>query len=206
MTLVLTGSENVDEWYKKESKFDIYHLIGVVNEFLEKMSLGYLQDSYQINDIDYIETGYEKTLKKDRLCYGGKIKSSVLKEFDIDQEVFVFTFNITKVKELNTRIPRFSELLKYPKMVRDVAFILDNNIKNADIELEISKVCSKLLKNIKLFDIFESDSLGKGKKSMAYQLEFYDFERTLTEEEVDNEFWKAIDHIKTKFGAHLRGE
>lgn len=61
------------------------------------------------------------------------------------------------------------------------------------------------MKNIKLFDIFESDSLGEGKKSLAYQLDFYDESRTLTEEEVDKDFWKIIEDVKTKHNALLRG-
>ena len=65
---------------------------------------------------------------------------------------------------------------------------------------------SKLLKNIKLFDIFESDLLGKGKKSLAFQLEYYNLDRTLTEEEVDKVFWKSIEKVKTKLNAQLRGE
>ena len=62
-----------------------------------------------------------------------------------------------------------------------------------------------LLKNVKLFDIFESGSLGEGKKSLAFQLEFYDEERTLTEKEVESEFWKAIESVKKDFNAELRG-
>ena len=61
------------------------------------------------------------------------------------------------------------------------------------------------MQNIKLFDIFESDSLGEGKKSLTFQLEYFDPSRTLTEEEVDKDFWKAIEKVKTKFNAQLRG-
>ena len=64
---------------------------------------------------------------------------------------------------------------------------------------------SKLLKNVKLFDIFESESLGKGKKSLAFQLEFYDESRTLTEEEINKEFWDSIEKVKKEFDAQLRG-
>jgi len=36
-------------------------------------------------------------------------------------------------------------------------------------------------------------------------LEYYDFNKTLTDEEVDKEFWKAIENVKKKFNAQLRG-
>ena len=58
---------------------------------------------------------------------------------------------------------------------------------------------------IKLFDIFESDTLGKHKKSLAFQLEYFDETKTLTEEEIDKEFWNTIEKVKTKLKAELRG-
>ena len=61
------------------------------------------------------------------------------------------------------------------------------------------------MKNIKLFDIFEGESLGEGKKSLAFQLEYFDYTRTLKEEEVDKDFWSAIETVKKTFNAQLRG-
>lgn len=207
LTLLITGNSANANWYGKEEQADIYDLKGFVDEFLNKMSLDYmLQDSAKMKDPSIYSVGYSKVFKKEEYAVGGKISSKILKAFDIDQDVFVFTLNITELKKLRRKTVKFTELLKYPKMVRDAAFILDKNILNSDIELVIKKACSKLLKNIKLFDIFESDSLGAGKKSMAYQLEFYDESRTLTEEEVDTDFWKAIENVKKKFSAQLRGE
>jgi len=206
LTLVITGNNTNAEWYEKERKNDVYDLKGFVDEFLNKMSLDYmLQDSKNVKDSSIYSVCYSKIFKKEEYAVGGKINYKILKSFDIGQDVFVFTLNITELKKLRRKTVKFNELLKYPKMVRDAAFILDKNILNSDIELVIRKACSKLLKNIKLFDIFESDSLGEGKKSMAYQLEFYDESRTLTEEEVDSDFWKAIESVKSKFSAQLRG-
>jgi len=62
-----------------------------------------------------------------------------------------------------------------------------------------------LLKNIKLFDIFESESLGLNKKSLAFELTYFDENKTLTEDEVDKEFWNAIESVKIKLNAELRG-
>ena len=205
LSLIVTGNRTTDEWYSKESAYDIYDLKGFVTEFLRKLDITALNDSSEISDELY-EYGFSKTFKKKVIAQGGKLKTKVLKDFDIIQNVYVFTFNITELKQKRGKEKRFTDLLKYPKVVRDAAFILDKNILNSDIELVIVKACSKLLKNIKLFDIFESDSLGKGKKSMAYQLEFFNEERTLTEEEVDKEFWNAIEKVKEKFNAQLRGK
>ena len=84
--------------------------------------------------------------------------------------------------------------------------LIDKNINYNTVEKIIYENGSKLLKNVKLFDIFESDSLGKDKKSLAFELIYFDESRTLTEDEVEVEFWKAIESVKQKVNAELRGK
>lgn len=61
------------------------------------------------------------------------------------------------------------------------------------------------MKKVNLFDIFESETLGSDKISLAFQLEYFDETKTLREDEIDVEFWKTIEAVKTKFNAELRG-
>lgn len=202
----LTGNSIENEWGQQEKKYDFYDLKGFVNESLKNIYLDNLISySYNNSRNVHLEYSYDIIYQKNVLAVGGKVIKSLLKEYDIEQEVYVFDFNISKLKEIKPGTKRFSELLKYPKIIRDFAFVVDNNIDSSVIIDTIKNTGSKLLKNIKLFDIFESGSLGDGKKSLAYQLEFYDENRTLTEEEVEKDFWKIIEEIKTKHKAQLRG-
>jgi len=129
-----------------------------------------------------------------------------LKDFDIAQDVFVFDFNLDELKKLQKNKPVFKELLKYPQIKKDCAFVIDKNITFSTVEKIIYENSSKLLKNVKLFDIFESESLGEDKKSLAFELIYFDESRTLTEEEVEADFWKAIEGVKNKVKAELRGK
>ncbi len=61
------------------------------------------------------------------------------------------------------------------------------------------------MKSVELFDIFESESLGNNKKSMAFTLEYFDESRTLTEDEVEKDFNYLISEILKEFNAKLRG-
>lgn len=61
------------------------------------------------------------------------------------------------------------------------------------------------MKSVELFDIFESESLGRDKKSMAFTLEYFDESRTLTEDEVEKDFNYLIGEIIKEFNAKLRG-
>ncbi|MBI9070295.1 MAG: phenylalanine--tRNA ligase subunit beta [Melioribacteraceae bacterium] len=205
--IAICGKAANTEWFASERNFDFFDLKGFVNEFEAKLGLAVsLKDNYITESDEIFEYSFTKSFKKNIVGKGGKVNSKLLSRFDIEQDVFIFSFNITALKELTVGKKKFQELLKYPKVIKDFAFILDKSVSNEKVISVISNETSNLLKNIKLFDIFESKNLGEGKRSLAYQLEFYDSKRTLTEEEVDKEFRKAIEVVKSKLNGELRGE
>ena len=109
------------------------------------------------------------------------------------------------MNEISLNIQEFKELLRFPKVIRDAAFVLDEKISSNEVIKSIKEINSNLLHHIKLFDIFRSESLGQGKKSLAFQLEFYNESRTLTEDEVEKEFWQIVKFVEKKLDAKLRG-
>ena len=70
----------------------------------------------------------------------------------------------------------------------------------------ILRQSSDILKSVELFDLFESKEIGDDKKSMAFNLEYYDFSRTLTDDEVDKDFQDLINKVTNNFNAVLRGK
>lgn len=205
LLMIMTGKINEDEWYSKSIDVSVFNLKGTVEELLHKLGiLLFTNTEFRKEDIG-LKDILAYTYKNITICKIGQVEENLLKEYDIEQEVFAAEVNIDELKKIEIKEKSFTPLLKYPKVIRDCAFVLDQNIMNSDVEKTIKDGSSNLLKNIKLFDIFESDSLGEGKKSLAFQLEYFDSTRTLTEEEVDKEFWKAIETVKRKLNAQLRG-
>jgi phenylalanyl-tRNA synthetase beta chain len=90
-------------------------------------------------------------------------------------------------------------------VIRDFAFVFDKSLTFGQVKDFIQQNGSKLLKSVALFDIFQSESLGSGKQSLAFTLEYYSEDRTLTEQEVDKEFQNLINAVTKKFNAKLRG-
>jgi len=203
---VLSGKKTDREWYAKVENYDFYDLKGVINSFISKISLdNFLNDSYNKVGNSIFDYYFTKSYNKTLVGTGGKVKNDVLKKFDIDQDVYCFEFDITLLKQIQRGKITYSEPLKFPKSLRDFAFIFDNEVTADSVEKFIKKNGSKILKNIKLFDLFESKDLGGNKKSMAFELEFYDESRTLTEEEIEKDFKKLIKLVTKEFNAQLRG-
>lgn len=205
LLIALCGNKNFTEWYHKEDQYNFYDLSGLVeNLFDSVLKLENLSDDYTEEDKYY----YYKQIKSAQgkiLGEGGKLKKDLLEKFDISEDVFLFEVNLDLLSGLKRDVNKFKPILKYPKVYRDFSFILDKKIKYKTVVNTINESSSKLLKKVNLFDIFESETLGTGKKSLAFQLEYYENDRTLRDEEIDKEFWKTIETVKTKLKANLRG-
>ncbi|MEI7497797.1 MAG: phenylalanine--tRNA ligase subunit beta [Candidatus Falkowbacteria bacterium] len=91
---------------------------------------------------------------------------------------------------------------RFPPLVRDLAFVVNDAILYADIVKEI-KNYNQLIKAVDLFDVFSGGKLGEGKKSLAFHV-VYQAERTLTSEEVDKVQAGLLERLKERFDAQIR--
>lgn len=206
LLILLSGRNSLKEWYSDEDFFDLYSLKGLVDSFLVKFSLdNVLNDVYYASGNEIFDLFIGKTIKNNQIGSGGRVRKNILKQFGIAQNVFAFEFDIEQLKHINADNKKYSEPLKYPKVVRDFAFILDDSITYEQLRKFIQSKSSELLKSVKLFDVFSNKSLGENKRSLAIQLEYYSIERTLTDEEVEKEWSQLINLIQKEFRAQLRG-
>jgi phenylalanyl-tRNA synthetase beta chain len=89
-------------------------------------------------------------------------------------------------------------------MVRDLAFVLDDNISAAEILGDMQRVAGQLAKSCDVFDVYKGKGIPDGKKSMAFSISYSSTERTLTDSEVEESVNKVIKHIEEKFKGELR--
>jgi phenylalanyl-tRNA synthetase beta chain len=206
MIFILTGEKIGREWFAGTEKYNFFDLKGVINSFLNKISLdNTLNDSYTSFDNTIYEETFAKFANESLIGTGGRLKYSVLNQFGIEQSVFCFEFYTNSLRNLQKTQKKYIETLKFPKVVRDFAFIFDNKTTYKEVEDLIKKKSSNLLKDVNVFDIFESKELGSNKKSMAFQLTYFDERRTLEDVEVEKDFESLIKLISKEFSARLRG-
>ena len=207
LILILTGKKQTRQWHSDEVEYDIYDLKGMVSAFLSKFSLdNVLNDSYNSIQNKIYDYHFTVDFKDSVFGTGGKLNKSVLKTFDINQHVFSFEFDLSILSQLSAQRRKFSELLKYPKVHRDFAFLFDKSINYNLVKDFILNESGDILKSVELFDLFESKDIGEDKKSMAFNLEYYDYSKTLTDDEVDKNFQILINKVTKNFNAILRGK
>ena len=206
LIIVLTGNKIEREWFSDTEEYNFYDLKGIINTLISKISLdNLLNDTYYSIYNNIYEFYLTKTFKDLEVGLGGKVRSVVLKQVDIEQDVYCFEFDLSALKRIPFQDKNYSEPLKYPKVFKDFAFIFDKKVLFDDVRNFIQVKSSGLLGNVNVFDIFESKELGPNKRSMAFELEYFDKNRTLTEEEVEKDFEKLIKLVTKQFSAQLRG-
>lgn len=202
LAFVLSGKYLSNTWNSNKYEIDFYFLKGVVENLLNFLGL---EGRYTLSLSDKLpkeihpKINSEINIQGQNIGYFGKLHPSISKT-----DMYVCEISLTKLNTFKTSDVKFKELNKYPTVEKDVAFIVDENIESFDIQKEIKKSGGKLLTNIKIFDIYRGENIGNDKKSIAFNLTFEDYTRTLTEEEVMNVFNNIIKNIETKFNATLR--
>jgi phenylalanyl-tRNA synthetase beta chain len=89
-------------------------------------------------------------------------------------------------------------------MVEDIALIVDESVPADALEALIRQSGGKLLVDVRLFDVYRDEKLGSGRKSLAYQLTYQAFDRTLTDKDALNIRNRIVKQTKNVFGAQLR--
>ena len=138
------------------------------------------------------------------LGYMGQVHPLVAKNYGFDGEVYCAEINFTKAFQLRLPEPTFTPLPKYPAVSRDLALICDEEITVAQVEDVIVAAAGKLLRQVKLFDVYRGVGVPEGKKSLAFSLELRADDRTLTDADSEAVTAKVLSALAEKLNAVLR--
>ena len=134
----------------------------------------------------------------------GQVHPLVAKNYGIDTDVYCAEISFTKLLQCRLPDATYSPLPKYPAVTRDLALICDEAVTVAQAEEVITAAAGKLLRDVKLFDIYRGVGVPEGKKSMAFSLELRADDRTLTDTDSEGVVTKVLNSLKEKLNATLR--
>ncbi|MRH99776.1 phenylalanine--tRNA ligase subunit beta [Kriegella sp. EG-1] len=201
LSLFLTGNRSEDSWVTPQKKNDFFYLKTVIENTLNR--LGIKTSSVLPIDNDLFSEGLIITEKKKEFVTFGIVASSILKKFDIKQEVLYADFNWNNILEqVKKNKIVFQPIPKYPEVKRDFALLLDDSVpfkKIYDLGFQTEK---KLIKSINLFDVYKGSKLPKGKKSYAVSFTLQDEKSTLTDKHID----KIMSKLQSKYEKELSAE
>lgn len=181
-------------------KVDFYYLKGIMEELLYFLGYGNRYSLLVKESIPKeLHPGQSAIINVDGQNLGiiGKLHPLVHKD-----DIYVMELNLTQLLKTKTRKMNYKEISKFPSVVKDVAFIIDNHKTSAEIEKVIKQAGGKMLEKINVFDIYPN--IEEGKKSIAYKLTFSNPNKTLSDEEVMEVFEKIIKEVEAKTKSKLR--
>ncbi len=203
LTVFTTGNRNEDSWAKSTEKTDFYFLKATTENILDRLGITAIS-SLPLTDSDFSEGIVLKANKKE-LAVLGLVKKSILKKFDIKQDVFYTDFNWDNLLALvaKTEIV-FKDIPKYPQVKRDFALLLDHNTTFKEVHDLAFQTERKFLKQVNLFDVYTGKKLPEGKKSYAVSFTLLDENSTLTDKQIDKIMGKLQKRYESELNAQLR--
>ena len=199
--MLMSGNYLLNQWLGVNVKIDFYLIKGVVQNILDYLGFKnrYTFEKVEISDL---HPGMCASILLDRKKIGviGRVHPTLIKE-----DVYVAELSLealmSKVKPI-----KFKEALKYPEIVKDMAFIFKKDVLSSEVIDVIRKAGGRLLTEVKLFDVYTGENVASDERSLAYSLTFSAADRTLSEEEVMKVFENIINKVEEKFGAKLRNK
>jgi phenylalanyl-tRNA synthetase beta chain len=162
LSMAFTGMRTVEHWAKTSTHADIFYIKGIVKALLERF--GILGLTYAPAKNDLFSEGIALYLGKTFIAEFGTVKRSTLKHFGIKQEVLFADFNWNNVIDnVGKKKIKVSEVPKYPEVKRDLALLLDQDVKFIDLYNFAFQTEKGLLKHVDLFDVYIGDKLPEGK-------------------------------------------
>ena len=203
LSILVTGNRLEDTWTTPPKKADFFYLKAIVENLLNRLGLTHLISQPASSDI--LSEGISLLLANKAMVSIGVVKKSILKEFDIKEEVLYADFDWDYILEaiVNSKII-YKEIPKYPEVTRDYALLVDEQVSFKqiyDIALQTER---KFLTNVNLFDVYNGENLPEGKKSYAVSYTLQDENGTLTDKQIDKIMNKLLQRYESELGAELR--
>lgn len=203
LALYVTGNRHSENWTAGDKKSDFFFLKSIVEIVL--LRLGIRNTNPEPLEDDIFSEGLLLKTDKEELIRFGVVKKSVLKYFDIKQEVLYAQMdweNIMDIVKGNQIL--VNDIPKFPEVKRDLALLLDQNVSFKNVHDIAYKAEKNLLKKVTLFDVYTGKKLPEGKKSYAVSFTLQDEKSTLTDKQIDKIMKKLQEQFVSELDATLR--
>jgi len=202
LSVFLSGNRSGESWTNPTKPTDFFLFKGFIHSILSRLGLTKIVNRPIESDV--FAEGIALASGNDILVEFGILKKSILKEFDIKQEVLFADFNWDLLLKLVATKIKFQDIPRYPDVKRDLALLVDSSVSFESIYTIATQTEKSLLKEVSLFDVYQGANLPEGKKSYAVSFVLQDATKTLTDVQIDKTMGKIKHNLETELGASLR--
>ncbi|WP_419926825.1 phenylalanine--tRNA ligase subunit beta [Candidatus Poriferisocius sp.] len=135
----------------------------------------------------------------------GEIDPQVLDAYEVAERVAWLEVDLGALLGASRGLAPYRAPSRYPSSDIDLAFAVPDEVTADEVAATIAQAGGELLASVALFDVFRSEQLGEGRRSLAFTLRFEAADRTLNDAEVAAARQVCINAVTTAHNAVLRG-
>ena len=205
LTVVWCGEGKKPFWGSAKREVDFFDIKAIAQMFLNRLKIHNTCFKKSQNPIfdnlksaDFVVDGFV-------VGTFGMLRPKVVDNFGIAAQLFCIDLNLTtmlKRGKVNKRV--FTEISRFPSVIRDISFLVDSSFCVEEIVSQIRKVNTTIIREVELFDEFRKVEFGKQKRSLSFSITFASPFKTLTDKKVNAVFSKIADSLVKEFNINLR--
>ncbi len=201
LLLGICGYRQKGDWRGEDQPYTIFDLKADLESFFQQLGiLSQLKGSIaEPNRLEY-------QLNGQKVATLSKVVPELLEKFNIELPLFAAEIDLTLIHQsgLTETETGYRPPAKYPTFEYDAAYVVPTSEPAGRLLELIRKSAGKNLHRLEVFDIYEGENLGKGKKSIAFRLTFLDRNKTLNINDVEPVVQKVTKVLENEAGAKLR--
>ena len=204
--LWLTGKRVSGSWAHADEDASVYELKAHVINILRRLGVPFGSLVFAKGESDLFDKSLEIRNRGGKvLVQFGIVALKILKQFGLEQPVFFADLNWQQLmRAVRNQKVTATDLPKYPAVSRDLALLIDKSVEFGQIEAIAYQTEKKLLKEVRLFDVYEGKNLPEGKKSYAVNFILQDETKTMGDKQIDAIMQKLIQNLTKQLNAELR--
>lgn len=171
-----------------------YTLKGVIDDIFDIFGI---EIEYRRADEAFLHPGRSAYIYAGdrKVGFLGEVHPDVNDNFDYDGRVYVAELDEELISAEGIDVKPFKPFSRYQGMQRDIALLAPESVPAAEILSVIRKSCSDILEDAEVFDVYSGGQIPAGKKSVAVNMTFRDLNRTLKDEEVNEEIKTVLENL-----------
>lgn len=205
LAIVLTGLRSLPGWQKQsDTVMDFYDLKGIISGMMEGLHIDFL-----VEPADHPTFHPGKTARilvgEQQIGIFGELHPLVHERYDFSPNpVVAAEINLDLLISLVPERYDMQPVPAFPPVLEDLAVVVNEEIPAGKVAGVIKLAAGKIVTDITLFDVYRSDQIGAGKKSLAYSLTYQASDKTLTDKDVAQIRQRIIRRLDQELGAKLR--
>ncbi|MEJ2309382.1 MAG: phenylalanine--tRNA ligase subunit beta [Gammaproteobacteria bacterium] len=200
---LLFGDLVQEQWAQQTRPVDFFDLKGDVEAILA-LTGAVDEFSFSVEAHPALHPGQSARIRRGDAHVGwlGLIHPALEKSIGFKGKAYLFEIELESLDE--GRVPAFEPISKFPSIRRDLAILVDRDVAFADVKRVIREASPEIVRDIRLFDVYEGENIESHRKSLALSLILQEKSRTLEDHEVQRASETVLDALNDKLGARLR--